>query len=84
MSIDLTLIAGHHCYWLATFRRGHHQLIDQRSKTSANIIIILINAIYKKFYKYWLSCLARISAYSKTPSQNLWEFDQASCLRINS
>ena len=56
-SIDLTLVASRHCYWLATFvaRRGHHQLVDQRSKTYTNIAIILIDAIYKEFYERWSS-----------------------------
>ena len=31
-------------------RRGH-QLVDRRSETFTNIVIILINAIFKEFYK---------------------------------
>ena len=70
-SIDFTLVASrsHHC--LATFvtRQGHHQLVDQRSKNSTNIAIILINAIYKEFYKCWSSWPAYASTRSKTSSQ---------------
>ena len=40
-------------------RRGHHQLVDQCSKTSTNSAIIFINAIYKEFYKCWSRCPAR-------------------------
>ena len=56
-SIDPTLVASRRCHWLATLmvRRGDHQLIDRRSKTSTNIAIILINAIYKEFYECWSS-----------------------------
>ena len=57
-SIDPTLVA----------RRGYHQLIDWRSEISTNIAIILIDAIYKEFYKCWSSCPAYASAHSKTPS----------------
>ena len=31
--------------------RCDHQLVDQHSKTSTNIAIILIDAIHKEFYK---------------------------------
>ena len=40
-----------------------------RSKTFTNITIILIDAIYKEFYKCWSCCPARASANSKTLSQ---------------
>ena len=56
-SIELILIASRRRHWLVTLvvRRGHHQLVDRRSETSMNISIILIDAIYKEFSKYWLS-----------------------------
>ena len=56
-SIDPTLVASHCCHWLATLvaRPGHHQLVSRRSKISSNIAIILIDAIYKEFYKCWWS-----------------------------
>ena len=38
-------------------RRGH-QLVDQCSKTFTNIVIIFIDAIYKKFYECWSSCIS--------------------------
>ena len=50
-------------------RGGHDQLVHQRSKTSTNIAIILINAIYKKFYECWSSYTTCVLAYSKTLSQ---------------
>ena len=37
--------------------RGY-QLVDQCSKTSTNIVIILIDAIYKEFYEYKSSCIS--------------------------
>ena len=56
-SINPTLVASRRCHWLVTLvaRRGHHQLVDQYSKTSPNIAIILIDAIYKEFYECWSS-----------------------------
>ena len=56
-NIDLTLVASRHCHWLATLvaKSGHHQLVDRHSKTSTNIAIIFINAIYKEFYECWSS-----------------------------
>ena len=70
-SIDPTLVESCRCHWLATLvaRRSYYQLIDWRSKTSTNIAMILIDAIYKKFYECWSRCPACVSAYSKTPSQ---------------
>ena len=50
-------------------RRSHYQLIDQYRKTSTNITITLIDAIYKEFYKCWSSYPACASAHSKTLSQ---------------
>ena len=60
-SINLILVA----------KRGHKQLVNRHSETSTNIVIILINAIYKEFYEYWSSCFVYALAYSKTLSQNL-------------
>ena len=56
-SINLTLLARRPRHWPATLvaRRGHHQLVNRRSKTFTNIAIILINAIYKEFYECWSS-----------------------------
>ena len=56
-SIGPTLTTNRRCYWLATLvaRRGYHQFIDQRSKTSMNIAIILIDFIYMEFYECWSS-----------------------------
>ena len=56
-SIDPILVASRRRHWPAIFvaRHGHYQLIDRCSKTSTNIAIILIDAIYKKFYKCWSS-----------------------------
>ena len=56
-SIGPTLVASCYCHWLVTLvaRRSHHQLVDRRSETFAIIAIILIDAIYKEFYEYWLS-----------------------------
>ena len=70
-SIDPTLIASRRCHWSATLvaRRGHHQFVDRHSETFINIVIILIDAILKEFYKCWSRYLARASAYGKTPSQ---------------
>ena len=59
-SIELTALKARH---------GHHQLVDQRSETSTNIAIILIDAIYKEFYKCWSRCPALASAHNKTSSQ---------------
>ena len=52
-------------------RRGHHQLVNQHSETFTNIAIILIDDIYKEFYKFWSSCPAWASAHSKTLSQTI-------------
>ena len=54
MSIDSTLVVSHCRDWFTSFvaRRGHHQLIGQRSKISISVAIILLNAIYKEFYVY--------------------------------
>ena len=57
MSINRTFVAKH----------GHHQLVDRRSKTSINIAIILIDAIYKEFYIYWSRYSFCTSTNSKTP-----------------
>ena len=56
-SIDSTLVASRRHHWLATLvaRRGHYQLLDRHSKTSTNVAIILIDAIYKQFYEWWSS-----------------------------
>ena len=56
-NINPTLIVSCRCHWLATLiaRRGHHQLIDRRSKTFTNIAIVFIDAIYKEFYECWFS-----------------------------
>ena len=56
-SIDSTLVVSRRRYWFAILvaRRSYHELIDRRSKTSTNIAIIFINAIYKEFYECWLS-----------------------------
>ena len=56
-SIESILVVSRCYHWSATFvaRRRHYQPIDQRSKTSTNIAIILINAIYMEFYECWSS-----------------------------
>ena len=66
-SIDPTFVASRRRHWLATpvVRRGHHQLVDRHNKTSMNIAIIFIDAIYKEFYECWL----KRDTYNKTPSQ---------------
>ena len=67
-SIDSTLVASRRCHWLATLvaRCGHHQLVDRRSKTSTNIAIILIEAIYKEFFECWLSGIFITKLYLKS------------------
>ena len=55
--IDLTLVASRRHHWFAILiaKHGHHQLVNQCSKTSTNIAIIFIDAIYKEFYECWSS-----------------------------
>ena len=65
--IDPTLVASRRRHWLAILvaRRGYHQLVDWGSETSTNITIILIDAIYKEFYEYWLSGTLIAKLYHK-------------------
>ena len=82
----LTTLVARQAFNLSTTleAKRNYQLDDWHSETSTNIAIILINPIHKEFDKWWSSCFAYASAYSKTLSQTLWKPDQVFCLRISS